>query len=312
MYRESFEEKFNHIKDAFSDTSNPDELKEKLQKLVHEFGNPYESEMSKLFSDYGSLLFEKGNPEMGYVYLQIADTAFFYPADALTVYLRLAQYWFEKADEEKGRYFLDVLCQNLHSNYEDQIAQRGLAEVWEQYRPLVKNKIPPSISFDSETPALRPEECSMQIEKILELSRDQLLYELSSHLDEMSGDGEFMMNLNKWEKTFYDTDTLLSAVSSDGIDYYLETHGHRFEQTKKSLELIGAEKALTFMIMIEKCFPKSKVPKSLEKIETILGKMMDNDEIFDTADQFYADENIEQEIAEKEYQFVLENRKRFR
>ena len=161
--------------------------------------------------------------------------------------------------------------------------------------------------------AKSPDECTKQIEDILQLSKDELLSELSEHLGEMSCYGEEVSYLNKWEKIIFDVDNLLTGVGADGVDSWLLSYGYRLEQTKKALLAIEAQKAFRFLEEIEKRFPRGKVPKSCERIEAILDKMLDNDEDFEEEEsRYYYDADVETELVECMYQFVVENKKKFR
>ena len=201
---------------------------------------------------------------------------------------------------------------NLKKEQKKKSGNKGFIEFPRPLCYLVEGKIPLPYSQKSNLPK-EPETFTKSIREILELPKDDLLTELSVHLNEMSCSGEEMVCLNKWEKIFFDVDTMCMEMGSGGTDCYLHMCGQRFEQTKKALKAIGAEKGYRFLEEIEKKFPKGKVPKSYERLEKILDKMIYNDEDFEEEEsKYYYDADVEVELVECMYQFVVKNKKKFR
>ena len=231
-------------------------------------------------------------------------------ADDVTVYLRMAEYYIENGETEKGTEYLIKLCTETVSNYEESIGFRELTTVWEKYKHLVEGKVPPSVVCNSGNP-IPPEKCTMQIADILNLPDDELLSELSTHLNEMSANGEVLSCLNKWEKTFYYIDELCMEVNSGGFSNYLYYHGTHFEKVKTSLETIGAEKTVELLNVVEGKFPRKKVPKSIDSIQNNLDKLEEKGIDFETEDEKYYNIN-EKRMLEKLVLYVKENPKHFR
>ncbi len=300
-----FEIEFNKI--LSSDDINT--FKTELPKVASDFKSHFGASM--IFTETAKEYYSKGEIEKAFLLFIIAAETFETIHDSETVYLRAAQYYFENSQEEVGKKYLYKLCDNLPDNYEEAFAFRELTEVWGKYCHYVNDRIAPSKSMDEPYSGCYPEECTMQIEDILKLPKDDLLLELAEHLDELSGYGDDIKKLNKWEQIAYDINALYSAISSDGIDFYLDSQCHRFAQAKKALKEVNAEKAIEFMKMVEACFPNLKVPKSQAKIEDILEDIMEADG-FEDAEAFYEDEWIEKELMDAEFKFVLENREKFR
>ena len=152
--------------------------------------------------------------------------------------LRMAQYHMEMGEEEAARESLLALCRAIR-NYEEAIEVNGLTALWEKYRHLVQGLVEPSIRVMTNR-LKAPGECDMQIADILALPDEDVLTELSNHLQELSGDGDMIQGLNKWERTAYYVDELCMEVNSGGFEGYLYYHGTHFEKVYKALEQMGA------------------------------------------------------------------------
>ena len=314
IYRKEYEEfksEFEKIISTYEENKDETSAREQLQKLASKHRNHYG--ICNIFLLYGIEVFDKGEKEHGYKILQIGMNTFKNAPNHAGVFMRFVQYCMEHNQADKAEEYLLEVC-NGRDNYEEVIEWEEMTEVWEKYKYLVAGKVPLPIRTEGKHAAAKlPDECSMQIKDILQLPEQKLLNELSTHLWEMSGQGEEMVCLNKWEKIIFDTDALLSEVGSGGVDSWLHSYGQRFTQTKKALAAIGAEKGLQFLEEIEKRFPRGKVPKSYERIEAILDKMLDNDEDFEEEEsQYYYDAGVEGELVECMYQFVMDNKKKFR
>ena len=231
-------------------------------------------------------------------------------ADDVTIYLRMAEYYIESGEMEKGIEYLIKLCTETVTNYEESIGFRGLTAVWEKYKHLVEGKVPPSQVYHSGNP-IPPEKCTMQIGDILNLSNDDLLNELSTHLNEMSAKGEMLSCLNKWEKNVFYIDEMCSEINSGGFSNYLYYYGNHFEKVKISLEAIGAEKTVELLYQVESKFPRNKVPKNIDSVQNNLDKMEEKGIDFEAEDgQYYS--FTESELLEKTVDYIKENKKHFR
>lgn len=306
---EAFSIKFDEIKRRYIDKKDVKETRKELQKLASDYSKCYHAWCD--FLEYGCDIFDKGETEQGFKILQIGLNSFENAHADTGIHLRFVQYYMENENPEKAEEYLLKICLEI-SNYDESIEWSGVSAIWEKYRYLVEGKIPPPLSAMSSV-IKSPDECTKDIKEILELPKDDLLADLSEHLSEMSGGGEEIVYLNKWEKAYFDVDAILMEVGSGGVDSWLHMCGHRFEQTKKALQTIRAEKGYRFIEEIEKRFPKGKVPKSYERLEKILDKMIDNDEDFEEEEnRYYWDEDVEAELVDCLYQFVMDNKKRFR
>ena len=254
--------------------------------------------------------FIKGDYLAGITIIKNVDKYYKSIADDVTLYLRMAEYYIENGETEKGVEYLIKLCTETVSNYEEAIGFRKLTEVWGKYKHLVEGKVPPSEVCNNGNP-LSPEKCTMQISDIFNLADDEMLSELSTHLNEMSANGEVLNCLNKWEKIFYYVDELCVEVNSGGFSNYLYYHGNHFEKVKSALETIGAEELFELLKSVEEKFPRNKVPKNIDSIQNTLDKMEEKGIDFEAEDEKYYNET-ETNLLEKLTVYVKENNKRFR
>lgn len=254
--------------------------------------------------------YSKGDYLAGLSIIKVVHKHFKNIADELTIYLRMAEYYIENGETEKGTEYLIKLCTETVDNYEESIGLRELTAVWEKYKHLVEGKVPPSKVYNSGNP-LPPEKCTMQIGDILNLSDDKLLNELSAHLSEMSANGEVLSRLNKWEKLVFYINELCEEVNSGGFSNYLYYCGNHFEKVKVSLETIDAEKTVELLNAVENKFPRKKVPKNIDSIQNNLDKMEEKGIDFETEDEQYYT-SIEKELLNKLTAYILENKKHFR
>lgn len=254
--------------------------------------------------------YPKGDHLAGLTIIKVVHKHFKNIADEVTIYLRMAEYYIESGETEKGIEYLIKLCTETVSNYEESIGFRELTSVWEKYKHLVEGKVPPSVVCNSGNP-IPPEKCTMQIADILNLADDKLLNELSAHLNEMSANGEILSCLNKWEKLVFYINELCEEVNSGGFSNYLYYYGNHFEKVKTALEIIGATKVVELLSEIEEKFPRKKIPKSIDSIQNNLDKMEEKGIDFETEDEKYYSET-EMEILEQLVIYVKENAKHFR
>ena len=270
------------------------------------------------FIKQGEELIESGERECGFSYFLETEKHIPKNADDIddmgdTVYLflRLAEHYLEKGEAEKGINYLIRLCTETTSNYEESIELRDLTQEWEKYKHLVAGMVPESVIVNGGVSPIAPENCSMKIDKILSLPQEDLLTEISQHLNEMSGNGSYLNYLNKWEKLVYDADLLCAEINSGGFSHYLYYNGNRFQNAIKAFETINSQKMLNLMNMVKSKFPKNKIPKSIDSIQNKIDIMEDNDIDFDEEDNiFYDDAQVE--LLDKLYEFIIDNKKHFR
>lgn len=213
--------------------------------------------------------YPKGDYLAGLSIIKVVHKHFKNIADELTIYLRMAEYYIESGETEKGIEYLIKLCTEIVDNYEESIGFRELTAVWEKYKHLVEGKVPPSKVYNTGDP-IPPEKCTMQIADIFNLSDDKLLSELSTHLNEMCANGEILSCLNKWEKLVFYINELCEEVNSGGFSNYLYYYGTHFEKVKISLETIGAEKSVDLLNTVKTNFHARKYRKTLTAFKTIL------------------------------------------
>lgn len=286
----TFQKEFSDINRRYKTGLNLKELEKELHKLARNY-QKYVF-VATYYVNYGDELIENGQKEAGILYLQIATEVFGTYADEITCFLRLAEYYIENGEIEKGVAYLIKLCCETTTNYEESIEFRELTHVWERYKPLVEGKVPASISINAKMNPLAPAECSMQIQEILNLPQDALLLELSKHLYEMSGGGDCLNYLNKWERCVYYLDTLCVDINSDGIDFFVEHHGNHLSQTKKAMEELG-------------------IHKGVHLLEDIQKKRKKHIEDFETEEDFYY-KYVEKDLLEGLYTYVINHKSRFR
>ena len=223
--------------------------------------------------------------------------------------MRMAQYHMEMGEEEAARTSLVTLCKAIR-NYEEAIEINGLTAIWEQYKYLVEGLVEPS----SRVMAARlktPEQCDMQIADILALPDEDILTELSNHLQELSGDGDMIQGLNKWERTAYYVDELCMEVNSGGFEGYLYYHGTHFEKAYKALEQMGATEMTALLDRIRAKFPRNRIPKTADSIQNTMDRMEEKGVDFEAEDDCYYG-SAERELLTKLTVYVRENGKHFR
>ena len=138
-----------------------------------------------------------------------------------------------------------------------------------------------------------------------------MLIALSEHVGEMSGCGEELNYLNKWEKTFFYLDELSMEVNSGGFDSYLFHHGEHFPKARKALDDLDAPGMTALLDAVAAKFPRGKVPKSLDAIQNALEKLEDRGVDFEDQDDAYYN-GAESEFLPKLQAWVLANKKHFR
>lgn len=251
-----------------------------------------------------------GDYKTGISIIRIVNEYFNYVNNTTLLNLRMAEYYIENNERDKGIEYLIKLCSSV-INYEESIKFNELTVLWEKYKHLVKDKVAPSVSVNSYSPPLKPEEYSINIEEIFSLPHSELLNELSVHLNEMSANGDALDLLNETEKTVFFIDELCSEVNSGGFGGYLYYNGHHFNNTCKSLEKIKATEMMSLMENIKTKFPKKEIPESIIKIQNAIDSLEENGIDFEAEDTLFYDTE-ENKLLGILVKFILENRKEFR
>lgn len=224
-------------------------------------------------------------------------------------FMKLAEQYMQQGKVESARACLILLCDEV-SNYEESLEWNGLTEEWNRYRYLVEGLVPPSVSAHT-SQSKSPQDCTVPIDKILVLPEDELLAALSDHLGEMSGNGSYLLGLNRWERIVYYADELWTEVNSGGFENYLYYYGIHFEKAYQALETLSASGVLSILDSLRKKFPKNSIPKREEPLQNMLDDMEERGVDFEKEDErFYS-------VGEKELHrcllsFVKENQKHFR
>lgn len=302
-----------NIKECFLLDRDIKKLNYELQYIAKKYCNVKYA--FDFFVKYGTELIEAGEKACGMAYFLAIEEYFQEEydgtADTVYLYLRLAEYYLENNNTDKGVFYLTKLCTETTSNYEESIEFRELTDIWEKYKHFVAGKVPESKITIGGTSPIAPEKCSMKITDILTLPQEELLTEISIHLNEMSGNGAYLNYLNKWEKLVFDADLVLTQVNSDGFSGYLYYNGNRFANAIKAFEEIGSPKMLELMTSVQNKFPSKKIPKSIDAIQNKLDKMEEKEIDFEEEDEiFYND--AQEELLDKLYEFIMSNQKKFR
>ena len=310
---EKLTKELDNIKIKYLSDRDTENLNKQLQKAAKSYRNIMY--VFDLFIKTGEELIENGEQECGFAYFlafeKYIEKAAECIADTVTLYLRLAEYYLENNETEKGINYLIKLCTQTTDNYEESIEFRELTDVWEQYKHLVAGKVPESVVTNKGVDPVPPEKCSMKISDILSLPQDELLTEISIHLNEISGTGTCLNYLNKWEKLVFDADLVLTEVNSDGFSGYLYYYGNRFPNAVKAFQEINSQKMLDLMTSVQNKFPSKKIPKSIEAIQNKIDKMEEKGIDFEDEDEsFYND--AQEELLDKLYEYIMSNQKKFR
>lgn len=230
-------------------------------------------------------------------------------ANTTAHFMNLVEKYIVEEDIEAARACLVLLCE-LCDNYEESIEFNELTEKWQKYRYLVEGLVKRSVKFNSITPCL-PTECTMQIKDILSLPDDNLLCALSEHLGELSGEGDSLASLNKWECIVYYVDELCAEVNSGGFKGYLYYHGLHFENAYNALESINALGVLQILNAIREKFPKKRIPQNEESLQNTIDFMEEKGIDFEAEEErFYS--TGEKELIKCLLTYIKENDKFFR
>lgn len=308
IYADKMIADFDGIRNNYNVSKDLKQLEKKLKKLLNKYRNNYGLlNYYLLFAEecFKANDYNAGNSVVFIVYKSSKNI----PNETL-VYLRLAQYYFENGDISQGEKFLIKLCTETVDNYEESIKFNELTDVWNKYKHYVEGKVPPSVTFNNSV-ALAPEDCSMQITDIFELNGQNLLTEMSAHLNELSANGEELNKLNKWEKTVFYVDEFSEQVNADGISGYLYYYGKHFDKLIMAIEEINAKDCLFLTESIRNKFPRNTVPKNIDSIQNTLDKLEEKGIDFETEDEMYF-KTCERIIFEELAKYILDNKKHFR
>lgn len=230
-------------------------------------------------------------------------------ANTTAHFMKLAENYMAEENFTAARACLLLLCENC-SNYEESIEWNGLSEQWQNYRYLVAGMVPPSITIMPTKP-LSPAECTIRITDILSLPDEELLSALSDHLGELSGNGDALNALNKWERTVYYVDELCVEVNSGGFDSYLYYRGTHFEKAYVALKDIAALRTLAILDDVRNKFPKTRIPKNAEALQNVMDILEEKSIAFDSEDEHFYSVG-EKELLKCLLSYVKENAQHLR
>ena len=150
-----------------------------------------------------------------------------------------------------------------------------------------------------------------EVHDILALPDEDILNELSGHLQELSSNGEVLQALNKWERTAFYVDELCMEVNSGGFEGYLYYHGTHFEKAYKALVQMGAGQMTALLDRVREKFPRKRIPKTLDAIQNTMDRMEEKGVDFEDEDDCYYG-GTERELLERLTDYVRENARHFR
>lgn len=258
----------------------------------------------------GSAYIREGDYTAGITCIKTAGEVFPDVFDKTLYYVRMAEYHIENGDMDAGIDCLTRLCKGEGSSLHFHIRVSELTPVWDKYKHLVADLIPeePAPIFNA---VQSPSEPTMSISDILALPDADLLSDLSIHLNEMCGSGDYLNSLNKWERTVWYADELCMEVNSGGFEGYLYYHGTHFEKAYKAIADMGAPNVTALLDAVRAKFPRSRIPKSEDAIQNAMDKLEDQEVDFEDQDDSYYS-GIERELLSAMTAFVRANAKRFR
>lgn len=230
-------------------------------------------------------------------------------ANTTAHFMKLAENYIAEENFTAARACLLLLCEKC-DNYEESIEWNGLSEQWQNYRYLVADMVPPSVTIMPTKPR-SPAECTLRITDILSLPDEEILSALSDHLGELSGNGDALNALNKWERTIYYVDELCVEVNSGGFDSYLYYRGTHFEKAYAALKDIAALRTLPILDDVRNKFPKKRIPRNVEALQNVMDILEEKDIDFESEDEhFYSVE--EKELLKCLLSYVKENMQHLR
>ena len=126
----------------------------KSQKDVSRFIKKYKSVeyLPMIMMNYADELRNKGKRDIAnLIYLEMVENKHLkYIYDEVTLYLRLAEYYINNGEIEKGKSYLLLLCDEV-DNYEEAIEFRELTAEWQKLKPYVVDEIRPSLVTMNDT-----------------------------------------------------------------------------------------------------------------------------------------------------------------
>lgn len=236
-----------------------------------------------LILTYGEELISDGSYDAGISVIRSVERNFKIIANQTILCIRLAEFEFENGNIERGKEYILRFLTKV-DNYEEAIEINGLTDVWNQYKSKV-DTLPKSKKIASDSDARTP-----GIEEILTLPRDEMLAELSGHLDERCASGEQIDSLTEEEKTVFYIDEFIVNLNSDGISHYLCYCGHHFSMLKSSAAVLGFPNLVNLLFKIEDKFSGKSIPKERDKIEKLLEKMQKDGIDFEQLEGLYYEE----------------------
>ena len=297
------------LKQIYDVTGDTDSLKSSLEDIANNYRDYFG--VGDIFLKLGESYFSAEDNDAGFIFVCLANKYFRDIQNKTVLYMRMAQYHFENGEPDAGEEYLTMLCTKSADNYEESIEMNGLSDLWEKYRHIVDGKVPPPLVLNDLYTPLSPDKCTLQISDITSFPKDELLSAISEHLSEMCAYGECMSHLNKWEKTVYYADTLLTGVGGEGFDGYLYNSGTVFEKAYLAASELGAEGVVSVMDKVRAKFPRKNIPKTPTAIENALEKLNRRGIDFEEEDaEFY--DRCESELIECLYAYIKANLNRFR
>lgn len=312
---ENFRREFEQLKQQYALSKSPEDLVSGIRRASE---NPSYRHFGQFFFHLGNSYMGDGDLEAGAACMKAALDYFSYVDHHGIFYLRMAQYHIEKGDPQAGVGYLVRLCTEV-KNLEVHMAAYDLTEVWEKYRRLYALQLPERTPAQKQKAAPEPEvpqpkqpsECGQTVEQILQLGEDDLLSSLSQHLDELSGYGEALNRLNRWERCVYYADEVCREVNSGGFEGYLYYHGTHIAKAQQAFAQINAKQALSLTEQIARKFPGGSVPKSEGAIQNAMDQLEEREIDFEDEDAAYYS-TAEREILDCLVRFVRENQNHFR
>ena len=173
----------------------------------------------------------------------------------------------------------------------------------EYYETLFKDYWKDSDWMDS----VESEEKQISVEEMFQLSDEEMVDAMGSHLSEKADDGDRIDLLNKEERIVYDLWIMMCETGSDGFQGYLYYYGDRFEETRKEATALKMPIVAKVLQEVEEKFPNQTVPKDEEKRREILDE---SDIEFEEQDESIYDGG-EAEIIDTLAEYIRSNKAHF-
>lgn len=288
-------------------TLDLDALRIKADALICD--NREEIRAGSVIISTGEDLIDDDYYDAGIVLLKVAYDNGCLDGNITVMLVRLAENEFKNGNVDAGKKYILELCDYI-DNYEETIGFNGLTDVWEKYKHYVTADIENLERMRNPEP-LSPEECSENIEDIFTLCDGELLCELSTHLSELSADGERLDLLSPQEKNVYYVDEFIENINSDGLDHYLYYYGTNFVYLRSALDAIGCDKAIDLTDKIIRKLPRRAIPKSEERWQDVLDKLEEKGKDFEDLEDYYY-ESVEHSLIYAVSDYVKANKDCFK